>query len=83
MKHISVADAKNRFSELLARVEAGEEIAVTRHGKPVVRLVAIQAQADAESRRARVVQAFRRLAELRHGVQLDGDLKAIAREGLD
>lgn len=39
MKSISVAEAKSRFSALLADVEAGEEIAVTRHGKVVARLV--------------------------------------------
>ncbi len=39
MKSISVVDAKSRFSALLAEVEAGEEIAVTRHGKVVARLV--------------------------------------------
>ena len=35
----SVADAKAHFSELLARAEAGEEITIKRHGKPVARLV--------------------------------------------
>ena len=31
--------AKTRLSRLLARVEAGEEIVITRRGKPVARLV--------------------------------------------
>lgn len=35
----SVVDAKARFSELLSRAEAGEEITIKRHGKPVARLV--------------------------------------------
>ena len=35
----SVADAKARFSELLARAEAGEEISIRRHGRPVARLI--------------------------------------------
>ena len=39
MKHISVVEAKSSFSALLTEVEAGEEIAVTRHGKVVARLV--------------------------------------------
>lgn len=39
MKTISVVEAKARFSGLLAEVEAGEEIAVTRHGKVIARLV--------------------------------------------
>lgn len=32
---ISASEAKEKFSELLARAEAGEEIIVTRHGKAV------------------------------------------------
>jgi prevent-host-death family protein len=38
VKNISVVEAKSRFSALLAEVEAGEEIAITRHGKVVARL---------------------------------------------
>jgi len=82
MINIPVAEAKNRLSELIARVEAGEEIAVTRRGKPVVRLVPVGAM-DVEAQRTRVEQAFRRLGELRSQVRLEGDLKTIAREGLD
>jgi prevent-host-death family protein len=36
---ISAKDAKNKFSELLDRAEAGETVVVTRHGKPVADLV--------------------------------------------
>jgi prevent-host-death family protein len=79
---VSVADAKNRFSELVARAEAGEEIAVTRHGKPVARIIAAEV-VDIESRSAAVDAIFRNLAELGRGVRLDGDLKQIARDGLD
>ncbi|KXF79453.1 prevent-host-death protein [Paramesorhizobium deserti] len=39
MKTFTVVEAKSRFSALLAEVEAGAEIAVTRHGKIVARLV--------------------------------------------
>lgn len=39
MKSITVVEAKAHFSALLAEVEAGAEIAVTRHGKVVARLV--------------------------------------------
>lgn len=34
----SLADAKARLSELVHRAEAGEEITIKRHGKPVARL---------------------------------------------
>ncbi len=72
-----------RLSELLARVDAGEEIFVTRYGKPVARLVPAKAQGDVQDQRVRVRQAIRRLGELRRGVRLSGDLKSIARDGLD
>jgi len=35
----TVVQAKSHFSALLAQVEAGAEVAVTRHGKVVARLV--------------------------------------------
>ena len=82
MTNIPIAEAKNHLSELIARVEAGEEVAVTRRGKPVVRLVPANV-VDPDAQRARVAEAFRRLGLLREHISLDGDLKSIAREGLD
>lgn len=82
MISVSLADAKNRFSELVARAESGEEIAVTRHGKPVARLIAAQ-PSNTEALQGAVADTFRELALWRRGVRLDGDLKQIAREGLD
>ena len=35
---VSVYDAKTQLSRLLARVEAGEEILISRNGRPVARL---------------------------------------------
>ncbi len=39
MRTIQIGEAKANFSALLAAVEAGEEIAITRHGRVVARLV--------------------------------------------
>jgi len=39
MKTATVADAKSRLSSLLDDVEAGEEVVITRRGRPVARLV--------------------------------------------
>ncbi|MGV9802336.1 type II toxin-antitoxin system Phd/YefM family antitoxin [Mycobacterium sp. NPDC003449] len=39
---VNVYDAKSRFSRLLARVEAGDEIVISRHGRPIARLVPYQ-----------------------------------------
>jgi prevent-host-death family protein len=39
---IGAFEAKTKFSELLERVRKGEEITITRHEKPIARLVPIQ-----------------------------------------
>jgi prevent-host-death family protein len=41
---VNVYEAKSRLSQLLARVEGGEEITIARHGRPVARLVPYVAQ---------------------------------------
>jgi prevent-host-death family protein len=54
---VTALEAKNRFGKLLDRVARGEEIVVTRHDKPVARMV------PAEGRQLSVVR--RAVAELR------------------
>jgi prevent-host-death family protein len=39
MSTVTAFDAKTRFGELLDRVANGEEIVITRHDKPVARIV--------------------------------------------
>lgn len=39
MLEIGAFEAKNKLGTLLDRVQHGEEIIITRHGKPVARLV--------------------------------------------
>jgi prevent-host-death family protein len=39
MMEIRSSDAKARFSELLDQVEHGETVVITRHGRPIARLV--------------------------------------------
>ena len=46
MAEVNVHDAKTRLSQLLVRVEAGEEIVIARSGKPVARLVPIDASTE-------------------------------------
>lgn len=43
MQTVTIAQAKNQLSSLIHAVESGEEVVLTRHGRPVVRLVAEQA----------------------------------------
>ena len=42
MNEIGLADAKARLSKLVDRVEAGDSIDITRRGRPVARLTAVE-----------------------------------------
>jgi len=49
---ISVSDAKAQLTELVRMAEAGDEVVLTRHGHPVVRLVPVKPMLDTASRLA-------------------------------
>lgn len=55
-------EAKNRFSELLVRAERGEEVIVTRRGKPVARIVPFAGGHDREKARAAAFRLRQRAA---------------------
>jgi prevent-host-death family protein len=64
MTEVGAFEAKNKLSALLDRVEQGEEIIITRHGRPVARLVPTsggvdrsQAEAALQRMRQRAAQA--------------------------
>lgn len=61
MATVSAFEAKTRFGELLERVTRGEEIVITRHDKPVARIVPEGAQRLADVRRA--VEGLRELQQ--------------------
>lgn len=42
MDTVSLADAKAHLSELVARAERGEDVCITRRGKPVVKLTRVE-----------------------------------------
>lgn len=52
MRHVPIAEFKDRVSEIVAAAEAGEEITITRHGREVVRLVGIESDRMARQREA-------------------------------
>jgi prevent-host-death family protein len=39
MKSVNIHEAKTHFSKLLARVERGGEVVISRAGKPIARLI--------------------------------------------
>ena len=70
--------AKTHLSELLERVEAGEEITITKHGAPVAKLVPVKKQVRPEER----VAAIDRIQKLATGLSLGGlKVKDLIREG--
>jgi prevent-host-death family protein len=66
------ADAKARFSELLARVEAGETITIRRHGRAIAKLVPVKPRLTVEEKRKAWEEwkAYRR----EHNIRLGPDL---------
>jgi prevent-host-death family protein len=65
---VGAYDAKTHFSELLERVESGEEITITKHGHPVARLVPVKKTQTREERRA----AIEKIKEMSKGLSLGG-----------
>jgi len=55
---ISVTAAKAQLTELVHRAEAGEEVVLTRHGHPAVRLVPVKKKRDRQALRAVVEEIW-------------------------
>lgn len=70
MRHVPIAEFKDHLSELVAAVEAGEEIVITRHGKAAVRL--LPAAETVEERRRRAREALVRMARTRERMRAEG-----------
>ena len=58
---VGAFEAKNKLSELLERAERGEEIVITRRGRPVAKLVPLGPRLDQAAARA-AVEEIRALA---------------------
>ena len=67
---ISVTDAKSQLTDLVRRTEAGDEVILTRHGHPAVRLVPVRTPLEGRSRR-----------ELLERVRASGSAKAFPGSG--
>ena len=78
MVSMTVSEARASLPALLDRVEAGEEVTITRHGKPVAVLLAPQAlRARSRSR------AFEMAAQLRTDLEAARKRPLDIGEGLD
>lgn len=47
---VPVSEAKAQLTDLVRRAEAGEEVVLTRHGQPAVKLVPVQVMPTREER---------------------------------
>jgi len=77
---VGAFEAKTKFSELLDRVERGEEVVITRHGKEVARLSKAPSSTKGENLKAE----FARFRERMHkeGVSFTADeIKSYRDEG--
>lgn len=78
MREIGAFEAKNRLGTLLDWVEQGEEIVITRRGKPVARLVRNRPGGSREDAR----EAARNVRAMSKGVTLGGlKIKDLIAEG--
>jgi prevent-host-death family protein len=65
---VGAYEAKTHFSELLEKVESGQEITITRHGTAVARLVPVKKKYSPAERR----EAIERIKKLSAGLSLGG-----------
>lgn len=67
MERIGIYDARAKLSELIERVQAGEEVVITRHGEPVARLVAEKPRKKGSGPTAvKRIRALARRLDIRH-----------------
>lgn len=75
---VGAYEAKTHLSELLEKVEAGEEITITKHGTPIARLVPVKKEFSPADR----VAAIERIQKISAEVSLRGlKVKDLIREG--
>lgn len=77
MKSVGAYQAKTHLPKLLAEVQNGETVTITRHGMPIALLQPV----DPGSDRRKVVAAIQALTRFRKGRTLRLELRAVIEEG--
>lgn len=82
---VGLFEAKTHLSELVARAEQGEEVIITRHNRPVAKIVPVAGaqQFDRAGREAAVarMEALREALRERHGTLTTAEIVSWVREG--
>jgi prevent-host-death family protein len=73
---VGVYEAKTHLTALLDRVEGGEQFTITKHGRPIARLIPVT-----RTDRARRREIIERLKKFREGQTLDAPVKQLINEG--
>ena len=76
MQTVGAFEAKTHFSALLEKVENGEQILITKHGRAIAKLVP-----TTRSNGVRTKQAIDALKALSHSTTLDLDWKKLRDQG--
>jgi prevent-host-death family protein len=66
VKNVGVYDAKTQLPRLLDEVQRGETITITRHGRPVARLVPVSGE------KGNTEETIASIRRMREGQRLDG-----------
>ena len=76
METVGLFEAKTHLSELVARAEQGEEVIITRHNKPVAKLVPIsEVPAELIARRRKIAAEMQAIGRemVRRGGPITGE----------
>ena len=79
MRSTGIFEAKRNFSALIDAVEAGEEVVITRHGKPAVRLLPVAPKSTVSQRQ--IEQDIAELGRLRARVKPGPGWRELRDEG--
>jgi len=78
MRSAGIFEAKQKFSQLIDAVEAGEEVRITRHGKEIVRMLPVQRVVISDEQIERELKA---LGELQSRIKPGPGWKELRDEG--
>lgn len=77
LRRVTAREANQRFSEVLSAVETGEQVVITKRGRPVALMSPYPAEALAAERRAAI---DRMIAAMNEPVTLRGGFRTFIRE---
>lgn len=82
MRHVPIAQFKDKMSEIMAAAEAGENVVITRHGRDYMKLVPVEEDRMARKRAAMdALHALGREVREKHGPTTAAEIREWIEEG--